>query len=247
MPPSIKSFLDTIDDFLSQSKLLLINDEKYILKTYGREVGILKWFAISTASWIINAYPYTTSPLERMKREVGFLKTSIDGVNKPRLYVIDWNSNSIVREYIEGETIDPAVKSVHGEVAAVIARIHNHGIVLGDTKYFNFLKTSSGEIYIIDAEQAVRSSNTRYMAWDIVVYLITIMYKLINISTIHKPRRYREYIEYFLQEYMAEKKNYREVFRMFKKLNIGNTVALLLPPPFNAYLLKALLDSSSYQ
>ncbi len=246
MPLSTKSFLDMLDDFLSQSKPLTVNSEKYILKTYSKEVGILKWFAISAASWIINAYPYTSSPIERMKREIGFLKSDIKGVNKPRLYIIDWSSNAIIREYVEGETIDPVVKSVHGDVAAVIARIHNHGIILGDTKYFNFLKTRSGEIYIIDAEQAIKSGNTQYMAWDIVVYLITIMYKLINISTIHKPRRYREYIEYFLEEYMSEKKDYMEVFRMFKKLNIGNTIALLVPPPFNAYLLKTLLDASNY-
>ncbi len=244
MPGSVKSFLDMLDDFLSQSRMLQVDNEKYIWKTYSKEVGVFKWLAISTAGRIVKTYPFSSSPKERMRREVGFLRKNIKGVLKPRLIIADWKHYSIIREYIEGTVVDPTKPTTYNEIAKIIAKIHMNGVVMGDTKYFNFLESGDGGIFVIDAEQAIESSEPKYMAWDLVVFLITATYRLVNIQSILRMKQYRGLVESFLKSYSTEVIEYRRVFSEFKRLNIGNTIALLLPPPFNAYLIKTLLDSS---
>jgi tRNA A-37 threonylcarbamoyl transferase component Bud32 len=83
-------------------------------------------------------------------------------------------------EFIEGESLSQAIKryasdeageEVLGTVAKVgetLAKVHENGVSLGDTKPDNVLVKPDGTIYLIDFEQAQKGGDR---AWDIAVFL----------------------------------------------------------------------------
>lgn len=239
-----RRFLEFLDEFFSQTRVISIYNEKYIVKKYSRELGIIKWFIIKTASRILNIYPYVSDPEERMRRETIFF-TSIDvDVKHPKIFLMDWINTTVIREYVPGEPISPIDKNVYPVIGEILARIHHSGYVLGDTKFLNFLRTPGGEIYLIDAEQAITSREYKHRAWDLIVFIITAMYRLISLSTLVYPEKYLDYIDALINSYSQSFKDYPLVFEEFGRASISNVVLMLLPPPFNAYLLKTLKDYS---
>ncbi len=237
-------FFDFLDEFFSQTRVLEIHGEKYIIKKYSRELGIIKWFIVKTASRILNIYPYASDPVERMRRETIFFISSDVDVKHPRIYLMDWINNIVIREYVPGEPISPLDRNVYPVIGEILARIHYSGYVLGDTKFFNFLRTPENEIYLIDAEQAIRSGDSKHRAWDLIVFIITIMYRLISLSSLVYPEKYLDNIDAFIEAYSQHYEDYRSIFEEFGRASISNVVMMLLPPPFNAYLLKTLKDYS---
>ena len=56
-------------------------------------------------------------------------------------------------------------------VARLLARLHEEGICLLDTKPENFLIDETGGVWLLDLEQARESCNPRSKAWDISLFL----------------------------------------------------------------------------
>jgi tRNA A-37 threonylcarbamoyl transferase component Bud32 len=88
-------------------------------------------------------------------------------------------------EYIEGESLSQAIKRISAaapqetieaeltliaKAGEIIAQVHSHNIVLGDTKPENMLVKPDNTIYLIDFEQAAQDSNGD-KTWDVAVFL----------------------------------------------------------------------------
>jgi tRNA A-37 threonylcarbamoyl transferase component Bud32 len=86
-------------------------------------------------------------------------------------------------EYIEGESLDNAMKrivtsdskvdvrknlKIIERVGRKLAKTHCLGVALGDTKPENFLIGKHGEIYFMDFEQAARNGDK---VWDLAEFL----------------------------------------------------------------------------
>lgn len=237
-----KSFFDVLEDFFSQSQILRMNGEKFIWKNYSHQSGILKWLVINIANIPVKVYPFVLDPKDRMMRETRFLKENRGKVPLPRVFLIDWINYTIVREYIEGEPFDPKHHaSAIDKVARILGRIHSSGYVMGDTKYYNFLVGNSGKIYVIDAEQAVKTDNPYYQLWDIILFLITIAYRLVSMGLLVKNNQYRQIVNTFLQNYFEENMDLRKQNRkILNNTNYKLVIYMLLPVPYSITLLNAL-------
>ncbi len=239
--PWFTSLLERMDEFFAQTRIIEINSFKAVLKEYMRESGVIKWFLIKTAGLTTKVYPYTMDPVDRMKREISFMeKESRDIVKKPRILIKDWVGKSIIREYIEGEHFKPDDLSAYKDIAYIIASLHREGYVLGDTKFYNFIRSDTG-YYIIDAEQAIKTSDPSYMYWDIMVFLLTTTYSLIEKYFFDAVNIVKESYNKFLQSYLeADYDHSYRVLSMYNKFNYRTLAYLLFPLPYNIYYIKAI-------
>ncbi len=241
---SKKGFFDFIDDFFKQSITITINSEKYIWKKYTHEYGLVKWLVIQLASLPIAVYPFEMDPEKRMTRELVFMTDNVKQTKTPKIHIVDWIDYTVVREYIPGKSFEPTLwRQDYIEIGRVLARVHLDGYVLGDTKYLNFLKSSSGEYYIIDAEQAIKSNKNEYRFWDILVFLITCIYRMMYVKLLSSLDFFPEMIEGFLQGYSEETGSDKEVIDILKtisRINYKTIVYVLLPLPYSVAFLKTI-------
>lgn len=241
---SKKGFFDIIDDFFKQSITITIDSEKYIWKKYTHEYGLVKWLVIQLASLPVAVYPFEMDPEKRMIREISFMTNAVKRTRTPKIHVVDWIDYSIVREYIPGKSFDPTLwKEDYIEIGKVLARVHLDGYVLGDTKYLNFLKSPSGEYYIIDAEQAIRSDRYEYRFWDILVFLITCIYRIMYVKPLSSLDFFPDMIEGFIKGYSEETGSNEQVINVLKtasKINYKTIIYVLLPLPYSVTFLKTI-------
>ncbi len=230
----MKTLIDIIDEAVRQSKVIVEDNTKYVVKHYSVEPGIVKWFIIKSLSLPLQIYPYVTSPRERMAREISFFNKRPGGVYTPRVIDIDWNNHVIKREYIEGEIFDPKMKRVrYVELANTLSRIHRGGYALGDSKYTNFIFTGDGRVYVVDAEQATETSNSIHYSWDIIIFTVTTLYSyglLRDIETIYNKLRifYSSYTDYYGVDPIAN---------IVEKVRLRTLFSILIPLPHNIQLL----------
>lgn len=232
------SIIEILNDFLSQIKVIELNNRKIVFKNYRREHGLIKWFLIKIGSNISKTYPYAIDPYERMIRETSFFNEMIDVLNTPRVLLKDWINLLIAREFIEGFSSKPDNEDDLRNISRLIACIHEYGYVLGDTKFYNFVKTNS-KYYIIDAEQAIASSNEKYMYWDLLVFVIVSTYYIINKYLTKAIDTAQYVIKTFLENYVDER-GYKaiSVLKNYDLLNYKSLVYILLPIPINTYYLR---------
>jgi tRNA A-37 threonylcarbamoyl transferase component Bud32 len=175
-----------------------------------KEWSSLKWFPISL--WTIGTRTFALSARLRLERECAFnhyLHTK--GFSVPKLLGVSHRERLVFMEYIEGETLEKFLKKIlsskrKGEVkeessllervGEVFARVHSHGIVLGDTKPENILVGKEKEIYLLDFEQATRGGDK---AWDIAEFLYYIGHYASPISDI---RPLELAVETFIKGYL---------------------------------------------
>lgn len=237
---SRSNIIEILSNFLSQIKLDELNNKKIVIKEYNREHGLLKWFIIKTGSDFSKTYPYTFNPFERMSRETSFFDEVSCGINIPRVYLKDWINLVIVREYVEGDSIKPDDFEYLNKTARLIASIHEYGYVLGDTKFYNFIKTNN-RIYVIDAEQALMTSNEKYMYWDIMVYLTIAIYYIMNKYFTKAIYTAQQVVVEFLNSYINERGSRGlSVLKNYSLFNYKSIVYLLLPLPYSTFYLKTI-------
>jgi len=133
----------------------------------------LKWL-ISLPTLVF--YPYSINPKTRFFREVNFFtewsKKKHPVIKVPKILGMDYSRLIIVREYIKGRTAYDIGLDGFLPLFEALAFIHNEGWVLGDTKPSNFLLDDKNHVFVIDAEQAIRSNNVEFMAWDLAILLL---------------------------------------------------------------------------
>ncbi len=230
-----------VENIVKQSEILNINGSTYVYKKYSKEPGLIKWFLIKAANLIVQAYPFTINPRRRMMREVMFMDDHGKQVKTPKIILKDWTTNSIVREYIVGEVFDPLMNEKEYEkIGMVLARTHNSEYTLGDTKYTNFMR-SNNEYYVIDAEQAVRTTNKAYMYWDIFVFVTTIIYGILFKKPIIDLDFIKERITSLINGYINNiGYEHQEILGYVDKINYKSLVYMLLPYPYNIVYIKTL-------
>ncbi|MEM1828901.1 MAG: hypothetical protein QXP02_05715 [Desulfurococcaceae archaeon] len=234
--------LKLLDNIATQSRIIIVGNKTYVVKNYSNELGLLKWYLLNIPARGI--YPFKTAPLTRLKREIEYMKNAPDYFRKPEILLIDYTDLSVVREYVPGETYGPdSPPFVHSYMGMRLGQLHRSGWALGDVKISNFIYTSSGDIYIIDAEQATRESNTRYYAWDLLVLLSTLTIDGYN-KFLVKASGYTKMIKDLLEGYLKGGEDVAiNVIEMLKTLDEFKLIEyLLIPFPYN-YLLIRVLDN----
>jgi len=228
------SFSSRVEAVLSQTSPVIVDGVKLVFKNYAREPGVLKWFLVKTANIMARAYPYTLDPATRMKREVEFFEHKACPVSRPRVFAKDWIKLVLVREFVEGKYADPRNPSDYRVVGETLAKLHNAGFALGDSKLYNFIITPSGSVYVIDGEQAIETWNEGYMYWDLLVFVITATYALIEVNAWKALQVAENTYRELLESYLASGGVFAErVLMEREKINYKILAHMLLPIPYN--------------
>ncbi|RLG79549.1 MAG: hypothetical protein DRO13_05780 [Thermoprotei archaeon] len=237
----LPNIVEIVNSMFSQSRIIVVNGRKYVVKNYTSEAGLVKWLLVKTAGVTAKVYPYTVDPSERMSREVLFIDSMKNIIDLPRVIIKDWISKVVVREFVEGEVFSPSsgVRE-YRSIGRLLAVIHSHGFALGDTKFQNFVKSKTG-YYVIDGEQAVRTDDYSYMYWDVMVFCVTCTYGLISSKPMGSLRKMQEYIAGFLEGYVEEGgKKAERVISVYNRFNYKGLAYVLLPTPYNLYYFRVI-------
>ncbi len=176
-----------------------VDGRRMVVKSFQGNPGILKWVALGVIYQ--GAYPFAVTPESRMKREIEFMSDDHSLIHAPRIVEVDWGKKQVVREYVEGSPLEPwRNPEDSGILGQAIAMAHREGWVLGDTKPTNFILSEGGDIYVVDAEQSIRSEDERLRGWDLLVaaFFLSLMYPA-------DSKAFGERVEGLLTTYVAGK------------------------------------------
>jgi len=180
-----------------------------IIKQF-RDWSNFKWFPLTL--WSVGTKTFAVAGNSRLERECAinrFLDSK--GFAVPKLLNVSPSQRLIVMEYVEGEDLSKMVKcavssenadetekalSVVSEVGRTFARVHSLGVALGDTKPENILVAKTGNIYLMDFEQASRKGD---IVWDIAEFLY---YSGHDISPFVDVNRLERFAETFIRGYL---------------------------------------------
>ncbi len=205
---------------------------KIIVKRYSGFPGSLKWGILYVHPAGIY-YPITGDPLERLLREEDFFTNPPVGVRVPKIIHVDYKRKVMQRELLEGRHIDIIPKDLK-LLGEILAKIHESGYRMGDTRLENFILADDGKLSVIDAEQAIRSEEELHRAWDILVASLFIYLE----KTFFPPTKYREAIKTLFE-------GYAEILRLPDWTLLKNIIPLvvLLPPPYRKIVRDSLMES----
>ena len=158
-------------------------ERKVIAKRFKDWSGF-KWFPLMI--WSLGSRTFAISAQARLAKECAIIELLYsEGFNVPKLLHVSNAERLIFMEYIDGESLSQAIKRIAtaseqetcekelasiGKAGEIIANVHSHNIVLGDTKPENMLVKPDGTIYMIDFEQAAQDAKGD-KAWDVAVFL----------------------------------------------------------------------------
>lgn len=220
----------SLDKLIAQVEVTSIKGKKYVVKRFTKEVGVIKW--IPPTIVFRAAYPFTLLPKERFTREVNFFSQEWECVKTPKILEADEESLTIIREFVEGEFI--SYDRHANDLARALAKIHSRNWALGDVKPTNFLISAKGELYVIDAEQAIKTDNVPHKAWDLMLTSFFSAYYFIT-----DTESYGGFLRKFLKAYLMNGDN-RNVLRELTGLKFGGLI-LLMPLP-HAFTLSDVLE-----
>lgn len=164
----------------------MLNDV-YLIDTGSRKVlakrfkdwSGFKWFPLTL--WSFGARSFAVSGQARLAKECAISEQLLGiGFNVPKILHVSNAERIVFMEFVEGENLGKAVKQFStgdvgvelvetvGMVGETMAKVHQSGVVLGDTKPDNVLIKPDGSIYLIDFEQAQKGGDR---TWDIAVFL----------------------------------------------------------------------------
>ena len=160
---------DKVSPIRSVEKVTIEGFKTAIVKKY-RDITAVKWIVAAIAS--IPLPKPRLNPLSRLNAEYYYNRLLWEkGFNVPNPLLLDPRRRMAAYEYVEGMDLaqllqKSPVPPVYREMGATLAEVHAYGVVLWDTNPSNFIDTPKG-LYIVDLEQARRSSSVEEMAWDI--------------------------------------------------------------------------------
>jgi tRNA A-37 threonylcarbamoyl transferase component Bud32 len=158
-------------------------DTKVIAKRFKDWSGF-KWVPLTI--WSLGIRPLAITAQARLAKECAiseFLHS--EGFNVPKILHVSNAERLVFMEFIEGESLSESIKRISAatpednmevelaqlsHAGEIMAQVHAHKIVLGDTKPDNILVKRDGSMYMIDFEQASQDSDGD-KAWDIAVFL----------------------------------------------------------------------------
>jgi Kae1-associated kinase Bud32 len=155
-----------------------------VLAKRFKDMSGFKWMPLTF--WSLGARPFAVTAQARLAKECAIselLRSA--GFKVPKILHVSNAERLIFMEFIEGESLSQAIKkvaaaqmleNVEAELAQIarageiMARVHSHNVVLGDTKPDNILVKADGSMYMIDFEQASQDKKGD-KTWDIAVFL----------------------------------------------------------------------------
>ena len=181
---------------------------KAIIKQF-RDWSNFKWFPLTL--WSLGTRTFAVAGNSRLERECAmnhFLNSK--GFAVPKLLNVSSNQRLTAMEYVEGEDLTKIVKrsvtqstaqardalSLIEKVGQTLARVHSLDVALGDTKPENIFVGKTGEIYLMDFEQASRKGD---VVWDIAEFLY---YAGHDISPFADVKKLRIFAETFIRGYV---------------------------------------------
>jgi len=185
---AVRSGLFTEASDIRTSRLRGVLNSVFVMESSGKRViakrfndwSNLKWFPLSI--WAIGVRDFTLIGKNRMANEYAFNRhLHSEGFNVPGVLNVAWKERTILEEYVEGSEPSAAVsrllssRGVRAEdielirkVARTIAQVHQKQVGLGDCKPENMIIKPTGEVYLIDLEQAEFGGDP---SWDIAEFL----------------------------------------------------------------------------
>ncbi|RLG60718.1 hypothetical protein DRN86_01810 [Candidatus Geothermarchaeota archaeon] len=166
-----KSFLGTV----FRIRVKVGEEEKtYAYKKYT-DPGNLKWIPVTL--YIFPVVSFTLHPKKRMINEYIFnLRLRNLGLKTPRIMALNWGSNSILMEYVEGKPLSDYISNrelgksrieLFFKTGRRMSELHLNNICLVDTKPQNMI-VRDNEIFFTDLEQARFDGN---QAWDLALFV----------------------------------------------------------------------------
>jgi len=221
-----------VEKLISQAEVITFEGRRAIKKVFTSEVGIIKW--LPPTLLFRPVYPFTLDPRERFKRELNFFNLGASGkwsaFSTPKVLSVDESSLTLIREYVEGDLID--YKKDIKLLAAALAEVHSKGYVLGDVKPTNFI-IGNGNLYIIDAEQAIESVSAEHRAWDLMLSTFFMSYIMLwDMPT------FKDLIRAFLKYYL-DNGGHSSSLRHMMGIKL-TSISLLMPLPHLLALAKVI-------
>ncbi|MGB9960146.1 MAG: lipopolysaccharide kinase InaA family protein [Candidatus Bathyarchaeales archaeon] len=156
-------------------------ERKFVVKSFKDWSGF-KWFPLTL--WTAGTKTFALLGRSRLERECAISQfLSSNGFTVPKLLSVSHHERLVFMEYLEGESLEKVVKRIMNakvggdvekelkvvhKVGETFAKIHALNVTLGDTKPENILLGKSGEICLLDFEQASRNGDK---SWDIAEFL----------------------------------------------------------------------------
>ncbi len=115
---------------------------------------------------------------DRIRQEVRIIERLLSsGIAVPCIYCVDTSNSQIVMEYIEGPTLEQALRKADFkkrliETAELLSLIHSIGVIHGDPTTSNFMVNE--KIYAIDFGLSTVSDDSEDRASDLRVFLESI-------------------------------------------------------------------------
>ncbi|MGD1060013.1 MAG: lipopolysaccharide kinase InaA family protein [Methanomassiliicoccales archaeon] len=162
----------------SSTQIEIWNDDrrmKFMAKQFP-QLKSAKWVLIGI--WSVAAKRFNVTPLSRLNREVEAVRRLHGlGVRTHRIAGVVLDERTLVTEYSEGVSLDEPVREITAgtsndtsgveEYARVLGKLHEAGLVYGDTKPHNALVSKDG-VDLLDLEQAEERGDK---AWDLAEFL----------------------------------------------------------------------------
>ncbi len=163
---------------LNDVYLIKAGQNKVLAKRFKDWSGF-KWFPLTL--WSVGARSFAVSGQARLAKECAISELLLsEGFNVPKILHVSNAERIVFMEFIEGKNLSNAIKQFStndagtevietvDKVGETMAKVHQCGIVLGDTKPDNVLIKPDGTIFLIDFEQAQKGGDR---TWDIAVFL----------------------------------------------------------------------------
>ncbi|WP_252896520.1 serine/threonine protein kinase [Metallosphaera hakonensis] len=132
-----------------------------------------EWYFISS---MFRPFPYVASATTRMSRELEFMTYPWRKIKVPKIIDFDVKDKCVIREFVDGKP--PETEEELISIGIALREIHDNRFVMGDTKFENFLINEG--VYVIDAEEAIVSTEPALRGWDILVFFLFVSYKYIQ-------------------------------------------------------------------
>jgi Kae1-associated kinase Bud32 len=155
-----------------------------VLAKRFKDLAGFKWVPLTV--WSLGTRPFSVTAQARLAKELAISELlRSQGFNVPKILHVSNAERLIFMEFIEGKSLSETIKkvaatqigeSVEAELAQItrageiMAQVHAHNVVLGDTKPDNILVKADGSMYMIDFEQA-KQDEKGDKTWDIAVFL----------------------------------------------------------------------------
>jgi tRNA A-37 threonylcarbamoyl transferase component Bud32 len=194
-----------IGSFVNDVFLVDVEGEKFVVKRYTNWIS-LKWVTLNLYG--LGSVRFSISGRRRMEAEYAFnYLLSKRGLRVPNILGADVRSRSILFSFVPGDGLSTLLTKISqaSEIGSresnaartsglLLASAHKLEAALGDTKPENFIVDRSGNVTLVDLEQARENGD---YGWDVAEFLYYSGHHWLLIN-----EALSEYVESFVEGYL---------------------------------------------